>query len=107
MPRDWNEDEISRELLHQMEDAERYLDEVRPRIQAKPAYEFVFAMNMARFQVFSHLHGKNFLYSRESLLEELNAMLQYQVEPQEPCIIERFERERQACIQELITRFSA
>ena len=70
----WNSEELSARYLHQAENAERYLAEVRGKLKRDRSYEHVFDEHMARFYVYNYLHGRTFLQTREGLLRELLAM---------------------------------
>jgi len=89
----WNLEELSARYLHQAEDAERYLAEVRGKLKRNRSYEHVFDEHIARFYVYNYLHGRTFLQTREELLRELEAM-KYGAPPVGPEVFdrERFER---------------
>lgn len=86
----WNSQELSARYLHQAEDAERYLAEVRGKLKRNRSYEHVFDEHMARFYVYNYLHGRTFIQTREELLRELEAMKRGPL----PTDREVFDRER-------------
>ena len=104
----WDPDTLTRRFLHQAEDAERYLREVRDKIKANPSYEHIYDDHTARFYVFNYLHGKTFLATRKTLLEELQSLLDATINPGADAYDkDRFERYRRSYIERLIEEFSA
>jgi hypothetical protein len=103
----WNSEELSARYLHQAEDAERYLAEVRGKLKRNRSYEHVFDEHMARFYVYNYLHGRTFLQTREELLRELEAMKRGKL-PADPEVFdrERFERHYRTYVEGEIRRIS-
>ncbi|WP_439504216.1 hypothetical protein [Methylophaga sp.] len=89
--KEWDRDRISEFYLRQAQEAERYCNEVRGKIKRTFSYEAVFDEHMAKFYVYNYLHGRTFLESRESLLEELNEMLSQKVAAADCFDQERFD----------------
>lgn len=102
----WDPEALTRRFLHQAEDAERYLAEVRGKVKSNPSYQHVYDEHMARFYVFNYLHGRTFLESRNSLLQELQSILTAQVPSPDVYDKERFETYRRRYIEQLIEEFS-
>jgi len=103
----WDPDALTKRFLHQAEDAERYLNEVRSKIKRSSSYEHVYDEHMARFYVFNYLHGKIFLENRESLLRELKSLASTNIRPG-PDVYDkdRFENYRRRYLEQLIEEFS-
>ena len=103
----WNSEELSAQYLHQAEDAERYLAEVRGKLKRNRSYEHVFDEHMARFNVYNYLHGRTFLQTREELLRELEEMKRGKL-PADPEVFdrERFERHYRTYVEGEIRRIS-
>lgn len=103
----WNPQELSARYLHQAQDAERYLREVRGKLKRNPSYEHVFDEHMARFYVYNHLHERTFLDTREALLKELEAMRRGEL-PRDPEVFdrERFERNYRMYVERVVAEIS-
>ncbi|HEX8830088.1 MAG TPA: hypothetical protein VF705_02925 [Longimicrobium sp.] len=72
---DWDVESVSRSFQYRADSTDRYLQEIRPKVQDRPAYEIVYDMHLAEFWVYNYLHGKTFLQNRETLVAELSRML--------------------------------
>ncbi|MEQ9230512.1 MAG: hypothetical protein RIF46_07490, partial [Cyclobacteriaceae bacterium] len=93
-------------FLFQANEAERYCNEVKSKIDRTPTYKQIFDEHLAKFYVFNYLHGRTFLETRELLLKELNIMLSFKVEVSNCFDFETFERYRQFYINQLIGQYS-
>ncbi len=102
----WDTDALTRRFLHQAEDAERYLREVRSKVKSNPSYQHVYDEHMARFYVFNYLHGRTFLETQDSLLRELRSLLNAKIPTPDIYDKERFETYRRRYIEQLIEEFS-
>ena len=100
----WDKNQVSIRFLRQAEDAERYLQEIKGKVESQPTYEHLFDEHLARFYVYNYLHGRTFLSSERELLSELQRMLEYDVNPNECYDIEWFERLRKTYINQEITK---
>ena len=72
---DWDVESVSRSFQYRADSTDRYLQEIGPKVQNRPAYEIVYDMHLAEFWVYNYLHGKTFLQSRDTLVAELRRML--------------------------------
>ena len=99
----WNQNQISKDFLHQAEDAERYLSEIRMKVKSNPAYEDLIDDHLARFYVYNYLHGRSFLSSKKGLLSALQKMLRFEVKPRDCYDLEKFESSRKQYINHEIT----
>jgi hypothetical protein len=103
----WNSNELSKRFLHQAQEAERYLGEVRGKLKQSRAYEHVFDEHMARFYVFNYLHGRTFLETPGQLVAELGSMNRGEI-PHDREVFDkaRFERHYRAYIEQVMQEIS-
>lgn len=103
----WNVESLSRRFLSQANSAESYLREVRVKVKTNASYERVYDEHLARFYVFSYLHGRTFLSSKEALLKELKEFsddtMQTPSDAYDPAC---FKQHRKLYIAQLIKEFS-
>ena len=71
----WDSEGLSRAYLARAERAALYLEETKRKSKQKRSYEHIYDMTLAEFYVYNYLHGKIFLKSRASLLQELERYL--------------------------------
>jgi hypothetical protein len=102
----WNPESLSREFLATAEEAERYLSELRAKLQLTKSYEPIYDETLAKFYVFNYFHGRTFLQTRRSLLSALREFMAFNPEkPNDVFDFERFLAFRKNITQGLIRRF--
>lgn len=74
MKKDWDIESISHSFLIAAQMSENYLNEIKPKLSSRPTYELLFDEHLATFYVYNYLHGRTFLESKNSLLNELSRM---------------------------------
>ena len=72
---DWDVESVSRSFEYRAKSTDRYLQEIGPKVQDRPAYKAVHDMHLAEFWVYNWLHGKTFLQTRDTLVAELRRIL--------------------------------
>jgi len=104
--RNWDPKSLSQEFLVKAEACERYLDEIKTKLHLTKSYELILDQTLAELYVFSSLHGKPFLATRDELLAELRGLLEVDV-PEVLGVIdfEQFKMARRNVIKNLIRRF--
>jgi hypothetical protein len=104
--RNWDPKSLSQEFLDKAMACEKYLDEIKTELHMKRSYEPILDQTLAELHVFSSLHGKPFLATRDDLLAGLRGLLEIDV-PKVLGVIdfERFKTVRKKIIETLIRRF--
>ncbi len=103
----WDPDVLTKRFLHQAQEAEHYLNEVRHKIKSTPSYEHVYDDHLARLYVFNYLHGRTCLETQQSLLRELRSLLSAKPRPAPDAYDqELFETYRRRYLGQLIEEFS-
>ena len=98
---------VSKGFLAAAEEAERYLREVRGKLKTNSAYQSIYDDHLAKFSVYNYLHGRASLASRDSLLVELAELKNIPSPLQSEAFVqERFERHRQAYLEQIEKRYS-
>jgi hypothetical protein len=77
--RNWDPKSLSQEFLEKAMACKKYLDEIKTKLHLKRSYEPVLDQTFAELHVFSSLHGKPFLATRDDLLGELRGPLEIDV----------------------------
>lgn len=71
---EWKLNELNRFFKSKADGAERYLIEIRSKLDKSISYEALYDQTLAEYYIFSYLHGRTFLESKQVLLKELNSM---------------------------------
>lgn len=97
---------LRQEFLEKATACEKYLDEIKTKLHLKRSYEPILDQTFAELHVFSSLHGKPFLATRDELLAGLRGLLEIEV-PKVLGVIdfERFKTILKKIIENLIRRF--
>lgn len=104
----WNAEAMSKLFLSEAESADRHLSEVADKAKTNKSFAQIYDQHLARYYLYNYLHGRVFLYSRETLLKELRVLEQTRfTTPHGVYDAERFEKFRQHYISELINDLSA
>jgi hypothetical protein len=74
----WNSAELNDYFRSRTTNDEAYLDEVRAKVNSRPAYESIYDQTLASYYVHNFFHGRTWLHSRE---EFLDALAQLEIAP--------------------------
>jgi len=103
----WDMNALSNRFLSQVEDTERYLEEVKFKVKSNKSYEHIYDEHLAKFYVYNYLHGRTFLVSCENLLKELKSMAINPLRaPNDAYDAQRFENYYHRYINNLIEEFT-
>lgn len=99
----WDAEAMSKLFISEAENAERQLRQAAAKAKMNRSFEHVHDQHLARYYVYNYLHGRSFLFSRETLLDELRVLAKTRfTTPHEVYDAQRFEEFRQCYISGLI-----
>ena len=102
---EWDWKEQSRYFLAQAAAQQRQLWEIGAQAKNQPACQEEYDRTLAVFSVYHHLWGRPFLYTREKLVAELEALLDKPICDAPPYDQHRFAIGWKAVIEELIEKY--
>lgn len=104
----WDAEAISKLFLSEAESEDQRVSEMADKARKNKSLQPVFDRHLARYYVYNYLQGRTFLFSRETLLDELRALAKTTfATPREAFDAERFEQFRQQHIVSLINDLGA
>lgn len=104
---EWDIEMICDRFQHEAENTNRYLNEVQTKAKSNFSYQQIYDEYLAKYYLYNYLHGRTFLGSQESLLLELDKLVDNPPKDVGAYDSGRFEDYYQQYIGGLIEEFSA
>lgn len=102
--KEWDWKELSRQFLAQAAEQQNRLWELESQAKNDAEYQAEYDHTLAAFSVYHHLWGKRFLFTREELISELEALFHAPMADKSPYNRQRFRMWWNAIIEELVNR---